>query len=158
MENKQPTAVVQSKDRFVKYQEFVEENFKKARDESSGEEKDKTYTSDEAKEFVESHKENEQVKKDYEESQYTTIRVDTDKIMYDENDELCLQMEEGLLRGITVDTMNEKYAEVFIKGDNTYALIQPDGKKKDLYGAEIIEMNAESVVDAVAKAAGRKGR
>lgn len=158
MENKQPTAVVQSKDRFVKYQEFVEENFKKARDESPGEEKDKTYSSDEAKEFVESHNENEQVKKDYEESQYTTIRVDTDKIMYDENDELCLQMEEGLLRGITVDTMNEKYAEVFIKGDNTYALIQPDGKKKDLYGAEIIEMNAESVVDAVAKAAGRKGR
>ena len=64
----------------------------------------------------------------------------------------------SVLRGVMVDSMDEKYAEIFIKGDNTYAIVQPDGKKKELYGADIIERNSESVVDAVAKAAGRKGR
>ena len=150
--------MVQSKDRFVKYQEFIEENFKNARDEVSGEEKDKTYSSDEAKEFVEKHNENEEVKKAYEDSQFTIIKVDSEKLMYDEDDVLCLQTEDGLLRGVMVDSMDEKYAEIFIKGDNTYAIVQPDGKKKELYGADIIERNSESVVDAVAKAAGRKGR
>ena len=158
LENEQPTAVVQSKERFVKYQEFIEENFKNAREEVSGEEKDKTYSSDEAKEFVEKHNENEEVKKAYEDSQFTIIKVDSEKLMYDEDDVLCLQTEDGLLRGVMVDSMDEKYAEIFIKGDNTYAIVQPDGKKKELYGADIIERNSESVVDAVAKAAGRKGR
>ncbi len=158
LENEQPTAVVQSKDRFVKYQEFIEENFKNARDEVSGEEKDKTYSSDEAKEFVEKHNENENVKKAYEESQFSVLKVDAEKLMYDEDEVLCLQTEDGLLRGVMVDSLDEKYAEIFIKGDNSYALIQPDGKKKEMYGADIIERNSESVVDAVAKAAGRKGR
>ena len=80
--------------------------------EVSGEEKDKTYSSDEAKEFVEKHNENEEVKKAYEDSQFTIIKVDSEKLMYDEDDVLCLQTEDGLLRGVMVDSMDEKYAEI----------------------------------------------
>lgn len=158
LENEQPTAVVQSKERFMKYQEFIEENFKNARKEASGKEKDKTYSSDEAKEFVEKHNENEEIKMAYEDSQFTVIKVDSEKLMYDESDVLCLQTEDGLLRGVMVESMDEKYAEIFIKSDNSYTLLQPDGNKQQITGAGIIAKNGESVVDAAVKAASRKGR
>ena len=57
-----------------------------------------------------------------------------------------------------VDSMDETYTEIFIKGDNTYSLVQPDGKQMKLTGAEILEKNVDSIVDEVVKAASRKGR
>ena len=55
LENEQPTAVVHSKERFAMYQEFMEENFRKAQEDSLGEKQEETkqYSSKEAREFVE---------------------------------------------------------------------------------------------------------
>ena len=78
--------------------------------------------------------------------------------MYDDDDMLCFQTEDGLLRGIIVDSIDENQAEIIIKGDNPYTLVQPDKKKKALYGVDIIERNSESIVDTIAKTSGRKGR
>ena len=147
-------------ERFAKYQEFMEENFKKAQEQSLGEkqEESKEYSSKEAKEFVEEHNSEARIKEDYEDSQFTTMKVETDRMMYDDEGILCLQTEDGLLRGVMVDSMDETYTEIFIKGDNTYSLVQPDGKQMKLTGAEILEKNADSIVDEVVKAASRKGR
>ena len=161
LQNEQPTAVVcGGMDRFAKYQEFMEENFKKAQEQSLGEkqEESKEYSSEEAKEFVEEHNSEARTKEDYEDSQFTTMKVETDRMMYDDEGILCLQTEDGLLRGVMVDSMDETYTEIFIKGDNTYSLVQPDGKQMKLTGAEILEKNADSIVDEVVKAASRKGR
>lgn len=160
LENEQPTAVVHSKERFAKYQEFMEENFRKAQEESLGEKQEETkqYSSKEAREFVETQNVDTKTREAYEESQYTSIRVDIDKIMYDESDVICLQTEDGLLRGVMVDSMDERFAEIFIRNDNSYSLVQPDGKQIKMSGAEIIDKNAESIVDSISKAAGRKGR
>ena len=78
--------------------------------------------------------------------------------MYDESDVICLQTEDGLLRGVMVDSMDERFAEIFIRNDNSYSLVQPDGKQIKMSGAEIIDKNAESIVDSISKTAGRKGR
>lgn len=160
LENEQPTAVVHCKERFAKYQEFMEENFRKAQEESLGEKQEETkqYSSKEAKQFVETQNADTTTREAYEKSQYTSIRVDIDKIMYDESDVICLQTEDGLLRGVMVDSMDERFAEIFIRNDNSYSLVQPDGKQIKMSGAEIIDKNAESIVDSISKAAGRKGR
>ena len=164
LENEQPTAVVRGQERFVKYQEFMEENFKKAQEKELGKDKDeakdenKEYSSAEAKEFVETHNKEAEVKADYDNSQFTSMRVDANRMMYDKEGILCLQMDEGLLYGVVVDSMDEQYAQVFIKGDNAYSLIQPDGKQLKMSGAEILEKNEATVASDIAKAAGRKGR
>ena len=54
--------------------------------------------------------------------------------------------------------MDEKYTEIFIKGDNTYAVVLPDGKKKDMSREDIIAKEADALKDVAAKTAGRKGR
>lgn len=47
-----PTAVANSEERFLKYQEFIEKNFKKAPEKDKGQSKEHEYSSEEAKEFV----------------------------------------------------------------------------------------------------------
>ena len=78
--------------------------------------------------------------------------------MYDESDVICWQTEDGLLRGVMVDSMDERFAEIFIRNDNSYSSVQPDGKQIKMSGAEIIDKNAESIMDSISKAAGRKDR
>lgn len=154
LQNDEPMAVVQSTERFAKYREFVEANFKHARGESSGE--DKTYSSEEAKDFVEGHNKKLKETKDFEDAMFTKLSVSSDRLLYDDENVLCVETKDGLLRGVMVDHVDEKSADIFIKTDNTYQLMKPDGKKTEISGAELIERNSE-VVSEMAKTM-RKGR
>jgi len=156
LQNDEPMAVVQTKERFAKYREFVEENFKKAREESSGEDKDKTYSSEDAKAFVEGYNKNQKETEDFEDALYSKMTVDSSRLLYDGENILCIETPDGLLRGAMVDHVDENSAEIFIKTDNTYQLIKPDGKKTEISGAELIEKNSDAIKDAVK--AVRKGR
>lgn len=156
LQNDEPMAVVQTKERFAKYREFVEENFKRAREESSGEVKEKTYSSEQAKEYVEDHNKSQKETVDFEESMYTILTVDSSKLLYDEEEVLCVETKDGLLRGAMVDHIDEKSADVFIKPDCNYTLVTADGRKSEVSGATIIDRNSNVVADA-AKVM-RKGR
>ena len=154
LQNDEPMAVVQSKERFAKYREFVEENFKRARGESSGE--DKVFSSEEAKTFVEGHNKNLRETRDFEDAMFTKITISSDQLLYDDENILCVETEDGLLRGVMVDHVDEKSADIFIKTDNTYQLTKPDGKKAEISGAELIERNNEALSGAAKNM--RKGR
>lgn len=157
LQNDVPMAVVQSSERFAKYREFVEENFNSARDLSSGEKKDRTYSSPEAEEFVESHNKDLKRQEDLEDTQFTKMTVPSERLLYDSDECLCLQTEDGLLQGAMVNSIDDRYAEVFIRTDNTYSLKQTDGNTISLPGADIIGRNSGAEKDP-AKAFSRKGR
>ncbi len=154
--NEEPTAVVQSKERFLKYQEFVEENFKKAQAAENGEEK--TYSSEEAKQFVTEHNAETKQRTDYEDSLYTTVAVPVTSIMQDGDEVMCLELSEGLIRGVMIDSMDDRQASVFIKKDQSYTVLKPDGINEKLSGADIISDLTKDATEGIAKAVSRKGR
>ena len=155
--NEEMTAVVQSKERFYKYQEFVEENFKEAQAAKTNVE-EKEYSSEEAKSFVKEHNADTLQRKSYEESLYTTVTVPVSKLMQDGDEVMCLELSEGLLKGVMVDSMDDKSANIFIKSDHQYSVVKPDGSKAEISGKDIINSTMSDAKDAVTKAVTRKGR
>lgn len=154
--NEEMTAVVQSKERFIKYQEFVEENFKNAQAADPKEEKE--YSSEEAKRFVTEHNKETEQRQNYEESLYSTMTVPASKIMQDGEEVMCLELSEGLLKGVMVDSMDETSAHVFIKKDNQYSIVKPDGMVTEMSGRDILSsMNTEGK-DSATRSNTRKGR
>ncbi len=71
---------------------------------------------------------------------------------------MCLELSEGLLKGVMVDAMDDKTANVFIKGDNQYSVIKPDGSKTEMSGKDIIATSFSEAKEAATKALSRKGR
>ena len=152
--NNEPTAVTNSEERFLKYQEFIERNFKKAPEEE-GQKKEHEYSSEEAKEFVESHNREVTQKKDYEESLYTTVAVPSSKVMADGEQVVCMELAEGLVKGVVVESMDETTAKVFVKEDAVYSVVKPDGAKKEMTGAEIVAEATKSAKEEFAKTMAR---
>ena len=151
--NDEPTAVTQSEERFLKYKEFLERNFKKAPEE--GQEKAAVYSSEEAKEFVESHNRDVKQERDYEESLYTTIAVPATKIMADGEQVVCMELTEGLVKGVVVESMDDTTAKVFVKEDSVYSVVKPDGATKEMTGADIVAEATKSAKEELAKAIAR---
>ncbi len=150
-----PTAVANSEERFLKYQEFIEKNFKKAPEKDKGQSKEHEYSSGEAKEFVESHnKENEQ-RQDFAESFYTTVAVPASKVMADGEQVVCMELAEGLVKGVVVESMDDTTAKVFVKEDATYSVVKPDGAQKEMTGAEIVAEATKSAREEFAKTMAR---
>lgn len=155
--NEAPTAVVHGKERFVKYQEFVEENFKKAQA-AQTEVKAEAFSSEEAKNFVQGHNRDEKQREAYEESLYTVISVPVGKLMTDEEQVMCLELSEGLLKGVMLDSVDGVEAHCFIKADATYHVTKPDGKIVDMSGEDIIKNAMEKTTESAAHTVARKGR
>ncbi|MDD3139428.1 MAG: hypothetical protein PHX08_10715 [Lachnospiraceae bacterium] len=156
--NEEMTAVVQSKERFLKYQEFVEENFKDAQAANTKKEKTEEYSSDEAKRFVKEHNEQTIQRQSYEDSLYTTVTVPVTKLMQDGEEVMCLELSQGLLKGVMVDSMDEKNAKIFIKGDHKYSVEKPDGKTMEMSGKDIIANTLGDAKEVASRAISRKGR
>ena len=154
--NEQPTAVVHGKNRFVKYQEFIEENFKKPQ--TADEKKEAEYSSKEAEGFVMEHNRDEKQRRSYEESLYSVVTVPVTKIMTDDEQVMCMELSEGLLKGIMIDSMDSKEAHVFIRGDMQYSVKAPDGKVIKMSGEDIMKSAEKTAAESVAKAAARRGR
>lgn len=155
--NEEMTAVVQSKERFLKYQEFVEENFKDAQAAKENVEK-KDYSSEEAKSFVKEHNAEILQRQYYEESLFTRVTVPVSKLMQDGDEVMCLELSEGLLRGVMVDSMDDNNANVFIKGNHQYSIMKPDGSNVEMSGKDIINSSITDAKEAATKAITRKGR
>ena len=155
LENETKTAVVQSEDRFKKYQEYVEANFKNAPSESEEQKEEKPYSSEESEQFVKGHNKELKDKKDYEESLYSTIAVPVAKLMPDGEEVMCMELSEGLVKGVMIQDMDEKTAKVFIKDDATYSVVKPDGTTKEMLGSDITKAVNDSVKEAITRTAGR---
>ena len=54
--------------------------------------------------------------------------------------------------------MDDKTANVFIKGDNQYSVIKLDGSKAEMSGKDIIATSFSEAKEAATKALSRKGR
>ena len=154
LENGQKTAVVQSEERFKKYQEYLEANFKKA---SEGEKSaEAEYSSEEAKEFVKGYNAKVQDKKEYEETLYSTVAVPVAKLVPDGEEVMCMEISEGLVKGVMIESVNDKTAHVFIKDDATYSVQKHDGTMKEMSGSDIAKSVSESAKEAISKVAGRR--
>lgn len=155
LENGQKTAVVQSEERFKKYQEYLEANFKKA---SEGEKpaEAKEFSSVEAKEFVKGHNAHVTDKKEYENTLYSTIAVPVAKLMPDGEEVMCMEISEGLVKGVMIESVNDKTAKVFIKDDATYSVQKHDGTTKEMKGSDIAKSVTDSAKEAISRVAGRR--
>lgn len=156
--NEEMTAVVQSKERFLKYQEFVEENFKNAQVASPIEESNKEYSSDEAKKFVTEHNTETIQRQAFEETLYTTVTVPSSKIMQDGEEVMCLELSEGLLKGVMVDSMDDREAHVIINKDNQYSIVKADGVITEMSGRDILSSAMGDAKDTSERSTLRKGR
>ena len=152
--NGEMTAVVQSEERFRKYQEYVEANFKKA---SEGEETSEAehFSSKEAEKFVKEHNESVTEKQDYDDAMYSTITVPVSKVMPDGDEVLCLELKEGLVKGIEISSMDEKTAKIAISDDATYSVVKLGGEVMEMTGADICKSVEGAARESLAKAAGR---
>ena len=155
LQNEVKTAVVQSEDRFKKYQEYVEANFKNAPSESEEQKQEKPYSSEESEKFVKEHNKDIKDKKEYEETLYSTVAVPVAKLMPDGEEVMCMELSEGLVKGVMIQDMDEKTAKVFIKDDATYSVVKPDGTTKEMSGSDITRAVNDSVKEAITRTAGR---
>lgn len=155
--NEEKTAVVQGKERFFKYREFIEENFKKAQAAES-DIKDKTYSSEEAKAFVEGHNKETKQRAAYEDSMFTIVTVPSEKIMADGEGIMCLELAEGLLSGVALESMDDKEARCFINAEANYSVVKSDGSKFEMKGEDIIKESSNQAESINAKSQTRKGR
>ena len=146
---------MQSEERFKKYQEYLEANFKKA---SEGEKpaEAKEFSSEEAKEFVKGHNAHVTDKKEYEDTLYSTIAVPVAKLMPDGEEVMCMEISEGLVKGVMIESVNDKTAKVFIKDDATYSVQKHDGTTKEMKGSDIAKSVTDSAKEAISKVAGRR--
>ena len=133
----------------------MEANFKKA---SEGEKpaEAKEFSSEEAKEFVKGHNEHVTDKKEYEETLYSTIAVPVAKLMPDGEEVMCMEISEGLVKGVMIESVNDKTAKVFIKDDATYSVQKHDGTTKEMKGSDIAKSVTDSAKEAISKVAGRR--
>ena len=154
LENEQKTAVIQSEERFKKYQDYVEANFKQA-PVMEQETKEQNYSTKEAEHFVKGHNKEVADKRDYEETLYSTVTVPVAKVMPDGEEVMCLELSEGLVKGVMIQHVDEKTASVFLKDDATYSVIKADGSSKDMTGSEIMKSVNDSMKEAIARTVGR---
>ena len=116
----------------------------------------KVYSSKEAEAFVTKHNENVKDKHNFEEMMnHTTLTVSAEKVMKDENEYFSLEVEEGLVKGITLTDLNEKSATIELDEKKVYKVVTPDGEELTLSGAEIAKKMDERRKEHVSKAAGR---
>ena len=146
---------MQSEERFKQYQKYVEANFRKASKEKTPLEA-KLYSSKEAEEFVTNHNESVKDKHNFEEMMnHITLMVSAERVMKDENEYFSLEVEEGLVKGITLTDLNEKSATIELDEKKVYKVVTPDGEELTLSGAEIAKKMDERRKEHVSKAAGR---
>ena len=96
-------------------------------------------SSPEAEAFI--HDSNESVleKKDYEESRVRTISVPLETLMPDEEEILCLQAGDDLVKGVELSGVNGNAAEIGLYDEKNYPVFKPDGSRELLTGAALAE-------------------
>ena len=86
-----------------------------------------------------------QVRKDasdtcaYARSFYQTINVPSENVMPNDNMILSLELDDGLVEGVTLVAMDSDRAKISIRSDESYSFTSSDGKEKMISGEEIIK-------------------
>ncbi|MCR5338730.1 MAG: hypothetical protein K6E75_09240 [Lachnospiraceae bacterium] len=75
----------------------------------------------------------------YEMSFYSTLEVPASDVMPSDNQILSMQLDDGIVEGITLVSMDSDTAKVSIRSDEKYTFFDGLGKKKELTGDQIIK-------------------
>lgn len=160
MKAEKPAIAIHGLKRFQNYVAGFDENFTRAGKEAGRDEEvsnEEEFSSEETREFVESTERDNMQRAAYERSQYTTVVVPANTVMADGRMELSLELEEGLVKGIELVSMEGENAVIKIKDDSDYSLELKDGKVCAISGADIVDKckgeNAENIAHTVSRSA-----
>lgn len=128
----QPMAVTRSEDNYKDYVLGLDLNFSEAREG----EKD---ISKEAQIVIDSAKDDTAKREAYAKSFYSTLTVPSTSIMPNENQILSLELDDGLVEGVSLVGMNSDSAKISIRSDENYTFTDGKGRERTLTGDEIIK-------------------
>ena len=151
-----PTTAIHNESRLEAYIRGLETNFTGASEE---EEKSKTQaepSSEEAKEFVERANLENRQRENYNKSMYATFTVPATSIMASGEQILSLELEEGLLEGVSIGETKDGQIPVTIKKGEMYTLERPDGSRDKVRGVDAIDMinAAKDATETLARTVG----
>ena len=127
----QPLTVVRSEEGLKEYILGLDVNFTNAQD---GQE-----ISSEAKIVIDSARKDAEQASAYARSFYSTIEVPSEQVMPNENMILSLELDDGLVEGVSLVGMDNQSAKLSIRSDAKYSFVGLDGKEKTMTGDEILK-------------------
>ena len=128
----EPMTVMRSEDNLHDYILGLDTNFTKAREDGQG-------ISGEAQIVIDQAKKDTEQASVYARSFYSTVTVPAESVMPSEKRILSLEIDDGLVEGISLVGMDSENAKVSIRSDEKYSYIGSDGKEKILTGDEILK-------------------
>ncbi len=128
----QPMAVTRSEDNYKDYVLGLDLNFSEAREG----EKD---ISKEAQIVIDNAKDDTAKKEAYAKSFYSTVTVPSTSIMPNENQILSLELDDGLVEGVSLVGMDSDSAKISIRSDENYTFTDDKGRERILTGEDIIK-------------------
>lgn len=131
MEMKAKTAAFHTEDRLKEYMELVKKNFTDAPSHEA--------VSEEAKELIETVKEETSKKESYEKLKTSNYVVSSERIMPSDKGVIAIEVDEGLVEGIGLDEVNSREAHISVKSDEIYVLERPDNTRSSIKGIDLIE-------------------
>ena len=129
----QPLTVHKSEDDLKEYVRISDKNFTTAREEGGQD------ISEEAKAVIEEARKDAQQRQGYMRSFYKTLEVPTERVMSDEERKLSLELDGGLVEGITLIGMDDEKARVSICSDAEYKYKSADGRTRTISGEDIMK-------------------
>ena len=149
----QPMTVMRSEENLHDYILGFDTNFTSAQE--GGHE-----ISSEAQIMIDQAKNDAAQREAYARSFYSTVTVPSESIMPSENRILSLELDDGLVEGVSLVGIDSDSAKISIRSDEKYSFIGADGKEKTLTGDEILKAlegkaKSESAAKAITKAAAR---
>ena len=129
----QPVTVHKSEDDLKEYVRISDKNFTTAREEGGQD------ISEEAKAVIEEARKDAQQRQGYMRSFYKTLEVSTERVMSDEERKLSLELDGGLVEGITLIGMDDEKARVSICSDAEYKYKGADGRTRTISGEDIMK-------------------
>lgn len=146
----QNVTIMRSEDDLKDYVMIMDRNFTPARKEGGQE------ISEDARAVIEEARKDTLQKQGYMHSFYKTLEVPAERVMSNENMMLSLELDDGIVEGVTLVGMDEEKARVSICSDAEYKVRGADGKTKTLTGEDIMKSiegrdKAQSAERAVSK-------
>ena len=128
----QPLTVMKSRDNYNDYVLGLDANFSSAQ-------KDGQDISPEAQIVIDAARKDAAQSQAYARSFYSTVIVPSESVMPSDNRILSLELDDGLVEGISLVGIDSDNAKISIRSDENYSYIGADGIEKTLTGDEIIK-------------------
>lgn len=128
----EPMTVMRSEENLHDYILGLDTNFTKARE-------DGQEISGEAQIVIDKVRKDTEQASAYARSFYSTVTVPSETVMPNENRILSLELDDGLVEGVSLVGINSDSAKISIRSDEKYSYTGADGKEKTLTGDEILK-------------------